>query len=178
MNGYRKKINKHAFRKIRKRWENEKIPALSTIFTHSFIIYISIGIPTKGGSTPMTEKESGISRRKFMLVSSAAMAAPFVLDAAATTSAAEAAGIRTTATGDEKTYYIGHECMGCQVCRMKCPAGAIHYGDDRNEIDQSKCEHCGTCYEECPVSVVSEIQKCRDAVRPSRKERNLQWRKK
>ena len=55
-----------------------------------------------------------------------------------------------------KTYYIGHECMGCQVCRMKCPADAVNYGDDRNEIDQKKCIHCGTCYRECPVSVISE----------------------
>jgi Fe-S-cluster-containing hydrogenase component 2 len=39
---------------------------------------------------------------------------------------------------------------------MKCPAGAINYGDDRNEIDQDKCQHCGTCYRECPVSVISE----------------------
>jgi Fe-S-cluster-containing hydrogenase component 2 len=40
---------------------------------------------------------------------------------------------------------------------MKCPAKAINFGDDRNEIDQSKCIHCGTCYRECPVSVISEI---------------------
>lgn len=105
----------------------------------------------------MTEKDSGISRRKFMALSSAAVAAPFVLDVAGSVSTAEAAAIKSTATGDQKTYYIGHDCMGCQVCRMKCPVEAINYGDDRNEIDQSKCIHCGTCYEECPVSVISEI---------------------
>lgn len=105
----------------------------------------------------MTKNDSGISRRKFILVSSAAVAAPLVLNATGPASTAEATAIGTTATGDEKTYYIGHGCMGCQVCRMKCPAGAIHYGDDRNEIDQSACEHCGTCYDECPVSVITAI---------------------
>ena len=91
-----------------------------------------------------------------MAVSSAAIAGTLVMDIAGSTPA-EAAAIRSTATGNQKTYYIGHECMGCQVCRFKCPANAINYGDDRNEIDQSKCQHCGTCYRECPVSVISEI---------------------
>lgn len=105
----------------------------------------------------MSEKESGISRRKFMLASSAAVAAPFVLEVADSASTANAAAIKTTATGDQKTYFIGHDCMGCQVCRMKCPAGAIHYGDGRNEIDQSTCRHCGACYEECLISAISAI---------------------
>ncbi len=98
----------------------------------------------------MTERDLMLSRRKFMQVSTAAIAAPFVLDLAGPVARAKAAE-------GETIYYIGHECMGCQVCRMKCPANAIHYGDDRNEIDQEKCEHCGTCYEECPVSVISAI---------------------
>jgi Na+-translocating ferredoxin:NAD+ oxidoreductase subunit B len=97
-----------------------------------------------------------LTRRKFMIASSVAIAVPFVIDMAGYVPAAGAATSKSTATGTQKTYYIGHECMGCQVCRMKCPAGAINYGDDRNEIDQSKCKHCGTCYRECPVSVISE----------------------
>jgi NAD-dependent dihydropyrimidine dehydrogenase PreA subunit len=104
----------------------------------------------------MTIENSNLSRREFMAVSSAAIAGTLVMDIAGSTPA-EAAAIRSTATGNQKTYYIGHECMGCQVCRFKCPANAINYGDDRNEIDQSKCQHCGTCYRECPVSVISEI---------------------
>ena len=98
----------------------------------------------------MTEKGLNLTRRKFMLVSSAAIAAPFVIDIAGSATTAKAA------VGTQKTYYIGHDCMGCQVCRLKCPVDAIHYGDDRNEIDQDKCIHCGTCYEECPISVISE----------------------
>jgi len=104
----------------------------------------------------MTETSLSLTRRKFMIVSSAAIAAPFVMDMAGTVPATEAATAQTAASGTQKTYYIGHECMGCQVCRMMCPASAINYGDDRNEIDQKKCTHCGTCYKNCPVSVISE----------------------
>lgn len=105
----------------------------------------------------MTTENLNLSRRKFMIASSAAIAGTLVMDMSGLDPAAEAAAIKSTATGNQKTYYIGHDCMGCQVCRLKCPAGAINYGDDRNEIDQSKCQHCGTCYNECPVSVISEI---------------------
>lgn len=108
----------------------------------------------------MAENGSDVTRRQFMVVGSAAVAGTLAASAAGTAltaSTAEAAVLKTTAKGDQKTYYIGHGCMGCQVCRMKCPGDAINYGDDRNEIDQSKCIHCGTCYEWCPVSVISAI---------------------
>jgi ferredoxin len=105
----------------------------------------------------MATKGSDVTRRQFMVVGSAAIAGTLAVNAVGPVSKAEAAAIKTTATGNQKTYYIGHGCMGCQVCRMKCPAGAIHFGDDRNEIDQSKCKHCGTCYEACLVSVVTAI---------------------
>jgi NAD-dependent dihydropyrimidine dehydrogenase PreA subunit len=105
----------------------------------------------------MPKENLDLTRREFMLAGSAAVAGAAALEIAGTIPAAEAAAIKSTATGNQKTYYIGHECMGCQVCRMKCPAKAINFGDDRNEIDQSKCIHCGTCYRECPVSVISEI---------------------
>lgn len=105
----------------------------------------------------MAKEGSNLSRREFMVAGSVAIAGTLAMEIAVSGPSAEAAAIKSTATGDQKTYYIGHDCMGCQVCRFKCPAKAINYGDDRNEIDQSKCQHCGTCYRECPVSVISEI---------------------
>jgi Fe-S-cluster-containing hydrogenase component 2 len=39
---------------------------------------------------------------------------------------------------------------------MMCPASAIDFGDDQNEINQDKCIHCGTCFEECPLSAITE----------------------
>jgi heterodisulfide reductase subunit A-like polyferredoxin len=107
----------------------------------------------------MTEKSSKLTRRKFMLVSSAAIAAPMLLDVASSMAAAKAAEPKAAETQTAKTgkiYFIGHGCVGCQTCRTFCPAKAIHFGDTGNEIDQKKCIHCGTCYRECPLSVVSE----------------------
>jgi Fe-S-cluster-containing hydrogenase component 2 len=105
----------------------------------------------------MKEKNSELTRREFLIAGSAAIAAPLVIDMAGSAPVAEAATAKTASTGSHKTYYIGHDCMGCQVCRFMCPAGAIDYGDDRNEINQEKCQHCGTCYRECPISVITEI---------------------
>jgi ferredoxin len=104
----------------------------------------------------MEEKNTGLTRREFIIAGSAAIAAPIIMDVSGSVPEVQAATARTAATGTGKIYYIGHDCMGCQVCRFMCPAGAIDYGDDRNEIDQEKCRHCGTCYRECPISVISE----------------------
>lgn len=99
----------------------------------------------------MDPEKLNITRRNFILAGSTAIAAPFILDLAGPVARARAAA-------GETIYYIGHDCIGCQVCRMMCPAEAIHFGDDRNEIDQEKCEHCGTCYENCPISVISATE--------------------
>jgi ferredoxin len=108
----------------------------------------------------MTERGPNLGRRKFMLVSSAAIAAPLLLDVAGSMAASTTAGTKSTESGiapkGTKIYYIGKECVGCQVCKTFCPAKAIRFGDCRNEIDQKKCIHCGTCYRECPVCVISE----------------------
>ena len=117
----------------------------------------------------MTEKISNLTRRKFMMVSSAAIASPLLLNAASSMAAAKPAETKTTATDEAKAtvtnatkgmkvYFIGRGCVGCQVCRTFCPAKAIHFGDTGDEIDQKKCIHCGTCYRECPISVVTETE--------------------
>jgi ferredoxin len=107
----------------------------------------------------MNEISSNLSRRKFMIVSSAAIASPLLLDAAGLMAAPKTAEPRTTeqkAAKGGKIYFIGRGCIGCQTCRTFCPAKAIHFGDTGNEIDQKKCMHCGTCYRECPTCVVTE----------------------
>jgi ferredoxin len=101
----------------------------------------------------MTETHPNLSRRKFMIVSSAAIASPLLSDAARPVAASTT---ETSFAKGTKIYFIGKECVGCQVCKTFCPAQAIRFGDCRNEIDQKKCIHCGTCYRECPVCVVSE----------------------
>jgi ferredoxin len=114
----------------------------------------------------MTETGSNLSRRKFLIAGSAAIASPMLLNAAGAMAAAKPAEgketeAKTTGTGiakGTKIYFIGHGCIGCQACTTFCPAKAIHFGDTGNEIDQKKCMHCGTCYRECPISVVSETE--------------------
>jgi len=97
----------------------------------------------------MTSTLSTLSRRKFMLMSSAAIATPFILNAA---------GFVPSANGKEKTktYQIGSTCIGCHSCFYNCPQSAIHWGNDKYEIDQKKCIQCGTCYETCNISAVIE----------------------
>jgi ferredoxin len=107
----------------------------------------------------MTKSDSNVTRRKFIAVSTAAMASPLLLELAS--AKAEAATTQPKAESSKsaqsgKVYFINRGCIGCQVCKTFCPAKAIRFGYCGNEIDQKKCIHCGTCYQECPISVISE----------------------
>jgi len=107
------------------------------------------------------EASSNLSRRKFIIASSAAVASPLILYTAGSMASDKAAETKTTETGIAKgtrIYFIGRGCVGCHVCLTLCPAKAIHFGNTGNEIDQKKCMHCSTCYRECPISVVSETE--------------------
>ena len=97
----------------------------------------------------MTLDSFDLTRRKFMMVSSAAIAAPFILNAAGSVFAAEKKEKKVT-------YVIGPTCIGCHHCFYNCPQGAIHFGTDKYEIEQTKCIQCGTCYETCNISAISE----------------------
>jgi Fe-S-cluster-containing hydrogenase component 2 len=110
-----------------------------------------------------------LTRRKFVMLSSAAIASPVLLNPASSMGAAKPAETKTIETNETKVtvtnatkgmkvYFISRGCIGCQVCRTFCPAKAIHFGDTGNEIDQKKCVHCGTCYRECPISVITETE--------------------
>jgi ferredoxin len=90
-----------------------------------------------------------LSRRKFMIMSSAAIAAPIILNGAGDLFAAEK-------KEKKATYMIGPNCIGCHHCFYNCPQQAIHWGQDKYEIDQVKCIQCGTCYETCNISAVIE----------------------
>jgi ferredoxin len=104
----------------------------------------------------MKETSSKLTRRKFMVAGSAAIASPLLLGAAGSVTGPKIAEAKTKK--GTKIYFIGYGCIGCQSCRTFCPAKAIRFGDTGNEIDQDKCMHCGTCYRECPISVVTETK--------------------
>jgi ferredoxin len=99
----------------------------------------------------MTESNHNLSRRKFVIVSSAAIASPLLLDPQGSMAAAKTAK-------KDKIYYITNKCVGCHACKIFCPQKAIFYGERKMEIDQDKCVQCGTCYNECPICVISEIK--------------------
>ena len=96
--------------------------------------------------------ETNLTRRKFMLVSSAAVGAPFVINMASVVSSAHAAEKEAE---KQYTYTIGPGCLGCHYCYYECPAHAIEYGNDTYVIDQKKCLHCGTCYKVCNAGIVT-----------------------
>jgi len=104
----------------------------------------------------MSEGSKGLSRRKFMAVSSAAIATPLFLNLAE--SVPEGKGAEKKTAKKDRIYYITNKCVGCHVCKVFCPVKAIFYGERKMEIDQDKCVQCGTCYNECPVCVISEIK--------------------
>ena len=49
-------------------------------------------------------------------------------------------------------------CVGCGRCQPYCPAGAIHFEDNKSVVDQDTCYECGTCLrsEICPVDAIRE----------------------
>ena len=103
----------------------------------------------------MTETSLNLTRRKFMLVSSVAVATPLLLNLMDPVEEAKAAAKKAN---KDKIYYITNKCIGCHACKVFCPQKAIYYGERKMEIDQDKCVQCGTCYNECPIYVISEIK--------------------
>ncbi|NLY20593.1 MAG: 4Fe-4S binding protein, partial [Tissierellia bacterium] len=52
-------------------------------------------------------------------------------------------------------YYVTDDCIGCGLCKRKCPVSCIS-GTVRQKhfIDHDDCIKCNTCLEECPVDAI------------------------
>ena len=102
----------------------------------------------------MNEADRKVNRRKFIAVSSAAVASPLLFNLA-NIHGAKAAAKLGGKTG--KIYFITNKCIGCHACKVFCPEKAIFFGERKMVIDQEKCVQCGTCFQECPICVISEV---------------------
>jgi len=115
----------------------------------------------------MTEKDSNLTRRKFIAAGSAAIAAPLVMSMAGKVVEASAAE-KTEATSAKKKYVVTDNCCLCPPlrCKLFCPAGAYYFNGTHMAIDQEKCIQCGTCYKICPCSAVADVSAPAPAVAP------------
>lgn len=104
----------------------------------------------------MDKSSKDLSRRKFLVAGSAAVATPLLFKFTGAVPSVKAA--EKKASKKDRIYYITNKCVGCHACKVFCPQKAIFYGERKMEIDQDKCIQCGTCYNECPISVISEIK--------------------
>jgi fumarate reductase flavoprotein subunit len=94
----------------------------------------------------MTEKYLNITRRKFMAVSSAAIAAPIVMGVAGKVAEAVSA--------EKKGFFINDDCICCERCMNVCPQKAISFDGDIYVIDNQKCIQCRTCMGVCNMDAI------------------------
>jgi NAD-dependent dihydropyrimidine dehydrogenase PreA subunit len=64
---------------------------------------------------------------------------------------------------DPSTYGVDtNKCIGCKLCFMNCPVGAISMVKGKAFIDKTKCVECGICiqgngtFKGCPVRAIHD----------------------
>lgn len=54
----------------------------------------------------------------------------------------------------EAGYFVTDRCIGCKLCRSRCPQACIDTAQTPAVIRQEHCLHCGNCLEICPVGAI------------------------
>ena len=47
-------------------------------------------------------------------------------------------------------------CLGCGLCALNCPQGAISFPAGQAEIDEKRCNSCRRCLDVCPQEAIVE----------------------
>jgi succinate dehydrogenase/fumarate reductase flavoprotein subunit/ferredoxin-like protein FixX len=106
----------------------------------------------------MGENDFELTRRKFIIAGSAAIAAPIAMNMAGRAADARTAE-KTEDKSAKKKYIVTDVCCLCPPlrCKLFCPAEAYYFDGTHMAIDQDKCIQCGTCYKICPCSAVEDV---------------------
>jgi fumarate reductase flavoprotein subunit len=94
----------------------------------------------------MSKKRLSLSRRNFMALNSAAIAAPIVINMAGKVAEAAAA--------EKKDFFINDDCVCCERCMNICPQKAISFDGDIYVINSQKCVQCRTCMGVCNLDAI------------------------
>ena len=62
---------------------------------------------------------------------------------------------RASVCKDLLRYYVMYDCIGCGICKKRCPVNAISGSiKSAHTIDTDKCIKCNVCLEVCPVNAI------------------------
>ena len=60
---------------------------------------------------------------------------------------------------EKDRFSLQDNCIGCGLCQMVCPTGAIEMEDGRPEWYADDCTGCDECMNRCPVKAIIYRQK-------------------
>ncbi|RKZ33156.1 hypothetical protein DRQ27_00855 [bacterium] len=56
-----------------------------------------------------------------------------------------------------KYKVVAEKCIGCRICVLECPVGAISIVNGKAVIDPEKCTGCGICVKACSTGAIVAV---------------------